>query len=73
MLSLPATPRTVSALQRVLLVALLAPVVLIAVIAAVPALVLLPFFPGGTDRVTRILAAYTSYVRTLLAMSRSKS
>jgi hypothetical protein len=58
------------ALQRVLLVALLAPVVLIAAIAAIPAFALLPFLPGGTDRVVKLLTAHAAYTRTLLSSSR---
>ncbi|SFH05237.1 dTMP kinase [Streptomyces mirabilis] len=64
------SPRTVGALQRVLLVALLTPAVLVALTAAVPALVLLPFFPGGTDRVIKLLTAHTRYLSTLLTNSR---
>ncbi|MGW3289406.1 dTMP kinase [Streptomyces sp. NPDC001002] len=64
------SPHTVSALQRVLLVGLLTPAVLVALAAAVPALVLLPFLPGGTDRATKLLAAHTRYLSTLLTSSR---
>ncbi|MFF4506765.1 dTMP kinase [Streptomyces sp. NPDC001401] len=64
------SPRTVGALQRVLLVALLTPAVLVALTAAVPALVLLPFLPGGTDRATKLLAAHTLYLTSLLTNSR---
>ncbi|MEH0557332.1 dTMP kinase [Streptomyces sp. B21-101] len=64
------SPRTVGAFQRVLLVALLAPAVLVALAAAVPALTLLPFFPGGTDRAIKLLAAHTRYLSTLLTNSR---
>lgn len=63
-------PRDVGALQRVLLVALLAPAVLVALAAAVPALALLPFFPRGTDRATKLLSAHTRYLSTLLTESR---
>ncbi|MFM9625127.1 dTMP kinase [Streptomyces turgidiscabies] len=64
------SPRTLGALQRVLLVALLTPAVLIALTAAVPALILLPFFPGGTDRAIKLLTAHTRYLGTLLTNSR---
>ncbi|MFE5088491.1 hypothetical protein [Streptomyces mirabilis] len=57
-------------MRRVLLVALLAPAVLVALIAAVPALALLPFFPGGTDRAIKLLAAHARYLSTLLTNSR---
>ncbi|MER6563449.1 dTMP kinase [Streptomyces sp. NPDC001027] len=66
---LPAA-RTVGALQRVLLVALLSPAVLVALAAAVPALVFLPFLPGGTDRAIKLLSAHTWYLSTLLTNSR---
>lgn len=65
--------RVLLALERVLLVALLAPVVVIAATAAIPALVLLPFFPGGTDRAVKLITAHTTYARTLLSSSRSDS
>ncbi|MFE1986077.1 dTMP kinase [Streptomyces mirabilis] len=65
------SPRTVGALQRVLLVALLTPAVLVALGAAVPALVLLPLLPGGTDRATKLLSAHTRYLSTLLTESRT--
>lgn len=71
MLFLPT--RVVGDLQRVLIVAMLTPVVLIAVIATIPALVLLPFFPQGTDRAVKLFTAYTTYVRVLLNKSRSNS
>ncbi|WP_406326599.1 dTMP kinase [Streptomyces sp. NBC_00203] len=64
------SPRTVGALQRVLLVALLTPAVLVALAAAVPSLILLPFLPGGTDRATKLLTAHTRYLSTLLTNSR---
>lgn len=64
------SPRTIGALQRVLLVALLTPAVLVALVAAVPALLLLPFLPGGTDRATKLLTAHTRYLSTLLTNSR---
>ncbi|MEU6416631.1 dTMP kinase [Streptomyces spiralis] len=64
------SPRTMGALQRVLLVALLTPAVLVALTAAVPALILLPFLPGGADRTIRLLAAHTRYLNTLLTKSR---
>ncbi|MGW3938368.1 dTMP kinase [Streptomyces phaeochromogenes] len=72
MLPLPwlPSPRTLSALQRVLLVTLLTPAVLIALAAAVPALILLPFLPGGTDRTIKLLKAHTTYLSTLLTKSR---
>jgi hypothetical protein len=66
---LPA-PSTLDAFQRVLLVALLTPAVLIALLATIPALALLPFFPAGTDRATRLLSAHTRYLNTLLTNSR---
>lgn len=66
----PLPARALLALQRVLLVALLAPVVLIAAIAAVPALALLPFLSGGTDRAVKLIAAHTAYARALLSSSR---
>ncbi|MGW2725381.1 dTMP kinase [Streptomyces sp. NPDC001492] len=69
MLLLPPA-RSLGALQRVLLVALLTPVVLIVAIASVPAFVVLPFFPGGTDRVTLLLTTLTGYVTALLTNSR---
>ncbi|RVU14595.1 dTMP kinase [Streptomyces antnestii] len=68
--TIPLPIRSLGAMQRVLLVALLVPVVLIAVVAAVPALVVLPFFSNGTERVIKILAALTAYARTLLITSR---
>jgi hypothetical protein len=34
-------------------------------------LILLPFFPGGTDRATKLLTAHTRYLSTLLTNSRS--
>ncbi len=58
-----------STLQRVALVALLAPVTLVAVCASVPALTVLPFSPDGTDRIIRLLTAYTTYASTLLTAS----
>lgn len=58
------------AIQRVLLVALLAPVVLVAAAAAVPAMVVLPFLPNGTERAVKLISAWTSYARTLLLSSR---
>ncbi|MGW4759694.1 dTMP kinase [Streptomyces chartreusis] len=64
------SPRTVGALQRVLIVALLTPAVLVALTAAVPALVLLPFLPGGTDRAIKLFTAHTRYLGTLLTSSR---
>lgn len=64
------SPRTVGALQRVLLVALLTPAVLVALIAAVPALIVLPFLPGGTERAIKLLCAHTRYLGTLLTNSR---
>ncbi|OQR59960.1 dTMP kinase [Streptomyces maremycinicus] len=64
------SPRTLGALQRVMLVALLTPAVLVALTAAVPALVLLPFLPGGTDRAIKLLTAHTRYLGTLLTNSR---
>ncbi|MFE7445641.1 dTMP kinase [Streptomyces chartreusis] len=64
------SPRTVGALQRVLIVALLTPAVLVALTAAVPALVLLPFLPGGTDRAIKLFTVYTRYLGTLLTSSR---
>jgi len=64
------SPRVLGALQRVLLVALLAPGMLVAVIAAVPALLVLPFVTGGTERCIKLLSAYTKYARTLLTGSR---
>jgi hypothetical protein len=67
---LPVPVRALSAFQRVLLVAILSPLLLIALIAATPALALLPFFPGGTDRALRLLAAHTTYLCTLLTNSR---
>ncbi|MFF1713944.1 hypothetical protein [Streptomyces sp. NPDC058268] len=42
---------------------------LVALAAAVPALALLPFFPGGTDRAIKLLAAHTRYLSTLLTSS----
>ncbi|MGV9351122.1 dTMP kinase [Streptomyces spiralis] len=66
---LPAA-RALTALQRVLLVALLTPTALIAAVAAVPALTVLPFCPGGTDRAVQLLTAHTAHVRTLLTASR---
>jgi hypothetical protein len=66
-----ASPRTLSGLQRVLLVALLTPALIIAITAAVPAMALLPFFPQGTERTIRILRAHTTYLRTLLTASRT--
>lgn len=64
------SPRTLGALQRVLLVALLTPAVLIALTAAVPALTVMPFLSGGTDRAIKLLAAHTRYLYTLLTSSR---
>jgi hypothetical protein len=58
------------ALQRVLLVTLLAPVILIAATAAIPAHAMLPFLPGGIDRAVKLISAYTAYARTLLSVSR---
>jgi hypothetical protein len=68
----PVPAHALPAGQRVLLVALLAPVVLIAAAAAIPAFVLLPFLPGGTDRVVKLITAHTAYVRALLNSSRSR-
>lgn len=65
----PVPARALVALQRVLLVALLAPVVLIAAAAAIPAFTLLPLLPNGTDRAVKLMAAYTAYARTLLSSS----
>ncbi|MGW6732354.1 dTMP kinase [Streptomyces sp. NPDC055013] len=62
--------RTVGALQRVLIVALLTPAVLVALAAVLPALALLPFLPGGTDRAVKLLTAHTRYLSTLLTNSR---
>jgi hypothetical protein len=67
----PLPARPLLALQRVLLVALLAPVVLIAATAAIPAFALLPFLPGGTDRAVKLITAHAAYARTLLSSSRS--
>lgn len=67
---LPLPIRPLGALQRVLLVALLMPVVLIAATASIPALVVLPFFPGGTDRAVLLLTTFTSYATALLTNSR---
>ncbi|MET9196680.1 dTMP kinase [Streptomyces olivaceus] len=64
------SPRTLGALQRVLLVALLTPAALIALTAAVPALTVMPFLAGGTDRAVKLLAAHTRYLHTLLTSSR---
>ncbi|MFF5480932.1 dTMP kinase [Streptomyces sp. NPDC012935] len=64
------SPRTVGALQRVLIVALLTPAVLVALAAVLPALALLPFLPGGTDRAIKLLTAHTRYLSTLLTNSR---
>ncbi|MFJ2818486.1 dTMP kinase [Streptomyces sp. NPDC087294] len=64
------SPRALCALQRVLLVTLLTPAVLIALTTAIPALVVLPFFPSGTDRAIKILTAHTRYLSTLLTNSR---
>ncbi|KOG29371.1 hypothetical protein [Streptomyces resistomycificus] len=66
----PVPVHSLGAVQRVLLVALLVPVVLIAVAAAVPAMIFLPFFSGGTERVTQLLGSFTTYARTLLTTSR---
>lgn len=65
----PVPARALVALQRVLLVALLAPVVLIAAAAAIPAFALLPLLPNGTDRAVTLMGAYTAYARTLLSSS----
>ena len=65
-------PRPGGAFQRVLLVALLAPVVLLAATAAVPALVVLPFFPTGTERTVKLISAWTAYARALLSGSRDR-
>lgn len=62
--------RTLGALQRVLLVALLTPAALIMVLGSLPALVLLPFLPGGTDRAIKLLKAHTAHLRALLTTSR---
>ncbi|MFJ9448246.1 dTMP kinase [Kitasatospora sp. NPDC101235] len=64
------SPRVLGALQRVLLVALLAPVLIIASLAAVPALMVLPFLPDGTPRAVQLLTAHAATARTLLAWSR---
>lgn len=64
--------RHAGAIQRVLLVALLAPVVLLAAVAAVPAMVVLPFLPNGTERAVKLISAWTSYTRTLLSSSRER-
>jgi len=66
---IPAIPQA-GAIQRVLLVALLAPVVLVAAAAAVPAMIVLPFLPNGTERTVKLISAWTSYTRTLLSGSR---
>lgn len=67
---LPAT-RTLGALQRVLLVALLTPAVLISLTTAIPALAVLPFLSGGTDRAVTLLTAHTHYLNSLLTNSRT--
>jgi hypothetical protein len=64
-------PRTLGALQRVLLVTLLTPAVLIALTAAVPALIVLPFLPEGTDRAIALLTAHRRYLSALLTNSKS--
>ncbi|MGW2376574.1 dTMP kinase [Kitasatospora sp. NPDC001683] len=61
--------RDPGALQRVMVVALLAPVLLIAAIASVPVFAILPFLSHGTERTVRILTAHTAYARTLLTAS----
>lgn len=63
--------RALGALQRVLLVALLAPALLVAIVAAVPAMLILPFLPRGTERTVRLLKAHTAYLRTLLTASQN--
>jgi hypothetical protein len=69
LLPLP-SPQTLGALQRILVIALLAPAVVLALLAALPALSVLPFLPNGTERYIRLLGAHTSYLRTLLVNSR---
>lgn len=67
---LPLPTRQLGALQRVLVVALLTPVALIVTAASIPAFIVLPFFPGGTDRVILLLTTVTGYVTALLSNSR---
>lgn len=69
LLPLP-TPASLTALQRVLLTALLVPVLAVMAIGSLPALVVLPFLPGGTDRATHLLRAHRAYLHTLLTGSR---
>ncbi|SDN71190.1 hypothetical protein [Actinacidiphila guanduensis] len=67
---LPLPMRPLGALQRVLLVTLLTPIALIVAAASIPAFVLLPFFPGGTNRVILLLTTLTTYATALLTNSR---
>ncbi|MFB7575924.1 hypothetical protein [Streptomyces sp. NPDC056165] len=54
-----------------LIIALLVPVLLLVTLAALPALIIMPFFPGGTERMVTLLRAHISYARALLTGSRS--
>ncbi|MGY5052398.1 dTMP kinase [Streptomyces sp. 900105755] len=66
---LPPT-RSLTALQRVLLVALLAPVALLWAVALLPAMLVLPFRLYGTERLVELITAHTSYAWALLTGSR---
>jgi hypothetical protein len=63
------TPVSLTALQRVLLIALLVPITTVMTAGSLPALMVLPFLPGGTDRATRLLRAHRAYLHTLLTDS----
>ena len=64
-------PRQLSALQRVLLVALFVPGMLLMTASTLPALMVLPFFPGGTERAIKLLNVHKAYATAVFTGSAS--